>query len=172
MNTDSFHDEVDAVVQAWGRERPDLDASIMHIWSRITRLAQVLDDLRSDAYRSHKLQAWEFDVLAALRRSGEPYELTPGQLMKDTHVTSGTMTNRVDRLSERGLVTRKPNPLDGRGVIVQLTAQGRERVEAALIDLIHAERELTSVLSPGEIADLSGQLRSLLVHCEQDGYIA
>ncbi|HSN44319.1 MAG TPA: helix-turn-helix domain-containing protein, partial [Propionibacteriaceae bacterium] len=97
-------DEVDDLIAAWGRERPDLTLAPMEIWSRIVRLAQHLDVARAAAYSTHGLEAWEFDVLAALRRSGEPYRLTPGQLLRETHVTSGTMTNRVDRLVTRGLV--------------------------------------------------------------------
>lgn len=114
-------DEVDQLVAAWRRERPDLDTEPMQVCSRISRLAQLLDAARARAYSAQVLQVWEFDVLAVLRRAGEPYRLTPGQLINQTHVTSGTMTNRVVRLAERGLVTRTANPADGRGVLVQLT---------------------------------------------------
>jgi DNA-binding MarR family transcriptional regulator len=97
-------DEVDTIVAAWRRERPDLDVAPMEILSRISRLARHLDRLRGNAFSVHGLESWEFDVLAALRRSGPPYRLSPGQLLRETLVTSGTMTNRVDRLVERGLV--------------------------------------------------------------------
>ena len=109
-------DEVDQLVAAWRRERPDLDTEPMQVCSRISRLAQLLDAARARAYSAQVLQVWEFDVLAVLRRAGEPYRLTPGQLINQTHVTSGTMTNRVVRLAERGLVTRTANPADGSAV--------------------------------------------------------
>src|SRR5687767_10077382 len=116
-----MEDEVDRLVQAWQRERPDLDISPMEVLSRITRLARHLDRARRQAFAAHDLETWEFDVLAALRRSGKPYELSPGRLLRETLVTSGTMTNRVDRLAARGLVRRAPDPADRRGVLVQLT---------------------------------------------------
>lgn len=135
----------------------------MQVWSRITRLAQLLDAARAEAYAAHELQVWEFDVLAALRRAGGRCRLTPGQLIAQTHVTSGTMTNRVDRLAERGLVIRMANPRDGRGVLVELTAQGRSRVDAALASLVAAERRLVAALSPQERAQLASLLRTLLL---------
>lgn len=156
-------DEVDLLVAAWGRERPDIDTAPMQIWSRIARLAQLLDLARAEAYATHGLQVWEFDVLAALRRAGDRCRLTPGQLIAQTHVTSGTMTNRVDRLVERGLVSRMANPRDGRGVLVELTAQGRTRVDGALASLVAAEGRLVSVLSPQERAHLASLLRGLLL---------
>ena len=98
------HDEVDELVEAWTRERADLDLAPVEVFSRISRLARLLDKARREAFTAHRIETWEFDVLAALRRAGRPYQLTPGALLKETMVTSGTMTNRVDRLAERGLV--------------------------------------------------------------------
>lgn len=161
-------DEVDLLVAAWGRERPDLDTAPMLIWSRITRLAQLLDAARAQAFLAQELQVWEFDVLAALRRSGEPYRLSPGQLIALTHVTSGTMTNRVDRLVGRGLVTRMANPSDGRGVLVELTAAGRSKADAALADLIASEVALGAQLSPAESDELARMLRTLLLAQEAE----
>jgi len=155
-------DEVDRIVAAWARERPDLDAGPLHVLSRISRLARHLDLARSAAFAEHYLDSWEFDVLSALRRSGEPYELSPGQLVTQTLVTSGTMTNRVDRLVTRGYVVRHPDPHDRRGVIVALTPAGREVVDAALSDLLDRERGLLAGLSAAEQLRLSGTLRSLL----------
>ena len=85
-----------------------------------------------------KSESWEFDVLAALRRAGGDYELSPGRLLKETLVTSGTMTNRVDRLAARGFVERLPDPNDRRGVLVRLTPEGREAVDGAFEALIAA----------------------------------
>ncbi|MEO3936311.1 MarR family transcriptional regulator [Dermatophilaceae bacterium Soc4.6] len=155
-------DEVDRIVLAWARERPDLDATPLHVLSRISRLARHLDLARSAAFAEHDLDSWEFDVLSALRRSGEPYELSPGQLVTQTLVTSGTMTNRVDRLAVRGYVERRPDPHDRRGVIVALTPTGREVVDAALSDLLDRERGLLAGLSTAEQSRLAGTLRGLL----------
>jgi len=155
-------DEVDRIVQAWRRERPDLDVSPLEVLSRVTRLARHLDRARSAAFARHDLETWEFDVLTALRRSGEPYRLSPGQLVAQTMVTSGTMTNRIDRLAGRGLVRRLPDPADGRGVMVRLEDSGRLLADAALADLLQTERNVLAVLDPGEHERLSGLLRSLL----------
>jgi DNA-binding MarR family transcriptional regulator len=155
-------DEVDALLDAWRRERPDLDVAPMEVLSRISRLAHHLDRRRAVAFSAHGLEPWGFDVLAALRRSGKPYQLTPGQLLRETLVTSGTMTNRVDRLAARGLVDRDDHPGDRRGVLVRLTDQGRETVDAALVDLLDAERMMLGGLSDGDRSQLVGVLRQLL----------
>jgi DNA-binding MarR family transcriptional regulator len=160
--TESARDEVDALVDAWRRERPDLDTAPMEVLSRISRLAHHLDRQRAGAFSAHGLEAWEFDVLAALRRSGPPYRLTPGQLVRETGVTSGTMTNRVDRLAARRLVSRQEHPADGRGVLVQLTEQGRETVDATLADLLTAERTMLDRLTEPDRAQLVRTLRGLL----------
>ncbi len=131
MTGQRTRDEVDTIVEAWRRERPDLDVAPMEVLSRISRLARHLDRVRANAFTAHDLESWEFDVLAALRRSGPPYRLSPGQLLRETLVTSGTMTNRVDRLAARGLVARQDHPDDRRGVLVQLTEAGRDAVDAA-----------------------------------------
>ena len=111
-----MRDEVDELVEAWARERADLDLAPVEVFSRISRLARHLDLARREAFTAHGIESWEFDVLAALRRAGAPYELSPGRLLRETLVTSGTMTNRVDRLAARGLVERYPDPDDRRGV--------------------------------------------------------
>jgi len=156
-------DEVDALVDAWSRERPDLDVSPMRVLSRVTRLARHLDRQRAAAFSAHGLESWEFDVLAALRRAGEPNRLSPGQLLRETMVTSGTMTNRVDRLAARGLVERDLHPEDKRGVLVRLTDAGRVAVDAALVDLLDAERQLLAGMAEEEQHELAQTLRRLLV---------
>ncbi|MBM9461962.1 MarR family transcriptional regulator [Aeromicrobium sp. YIM 150415] len=155
-------DEVDRIVAAWRHERPDADVSPMEVLSRVSRLAQYLDGLRKQAFTSVGLEPWEFDVLAALRRIGEPYELSPGQLVAATHVTSGTMTNRVDRLQRKGLVERRPAPSDRRGVLVRLSTRGRERVDAALDALLTHEHELLADLDSDERATIADLLRDLI----------
>ena len=155
-------DDVDAIVDAWVRERPDLDVAPLHVFSRVSRLARRLDLDRVQAFASHQLEGWEFDVLSALRRAGAPYELSPGQLVRQTLVTSGTMTNRVDRLERRGLVERSPSPSDRRGVIVRLTPSGQQTVDAAMADLLDRERDLLAELPASERDALAALLRRLL----------
>lgn len=154
-------DEVDRLVAAWARERPDLDPSPLAVLSRIGRIARQLDLARRVSFADHGLEQWEFDVLAALRRAGPPYQLTPSELLRQTLVSSGTMTNRVDRLVERGSVERGPDPRDRRGVLVRLTAGGRVRVDAAFEALLSSEHALLAGLSPRRRADLAGLLREL-----------
>lgn len=157
-------DEVDDIVASWERERPDLDTSPMHVLSRVSRLARHLDRARRTAFAEHGLEPWEFDVLSALRRSGPPYQLSPGRLVVETMVTSGTMTNRVDRLAENGLVAREPDPDDRRGVLVTLTPDGRRAVDSALDELLGLERALLASLSPDEATSLAASLRTLARH--------
>jgi DNA-binding MarR family transcriptional regulator len=154
-------DEVDVLVDAWHRERPDLDVGPLEVLSRVSRLARHLDLARREAFETHDLEPWEFDVLAALRREGAPYTLSPGRLLQVTLVTSGTMTNRIDRLEAKGLVARVPDPNDGRGVQVVLTTDGRTRVDDALTDLLAHEREILSALPPGDRDELADLLRRL-----------
>jgi DNA-binding MarR family transcriptional regulator len=157
-----MRDEVDELVEAWARERDDLDLDAMAVFSRISRLARHLDLARREAFSAHAIESWEFDVLAALRRAGAPYEMSPGRLLRETLVTSGTMTNRVDRLAARGFVERFPDPDDRRGVIVRLTAEGKTAVDGAFEALIAAESRLLADLPPRERARLAGLLRTLL----------
>jgi DNA-binding MarR family transcriptional regulator len=154
-------DEVDVIVDAWKRERPDVDVSAMQVLSRVSRLARHLDRARKQAFAAHDLETWEFDVLAALRRAGPPYDLSPGRLVAETLVTSGTMTNRVDRLVARGLVARRPDPDDRRGVLVSLTATGRRTVDAALDELLVHERRILGALEGAEATRLADALRTL-----------
>ena len=161
-------DEVDALVAAWQRERPDLDVTPMHVLSRVTRLARHLDLARREAFAAHDIEAGEFDVLAALRRSGKPYELSPSQLIAANLVTSGTMTNRIDRLEQKNLVTRKPDPNDGRGVLVKLTTTGQNAVDAALTDLLERERILLAGISKTERNQLADVLRDIVRPFDQE----
>jgi DNA-binding MarR family transcriptional regulator len=161
-------DEVDDLVAGWHAERPDLDVEPMQVLSRVSRLARHLDRARRDAFSAHGLETWSFDVLSALRRQGPPYQLSPGALLRATLVTSGTMTNRIDRLAEAGLVTRHPDPLDRRGVLVQLTDQGASVADAALTDLLAYERELLAGLRSDQQAALAALLRVLLTPFDSD----
>ena len=161
-------DDVDRIVSAWRRERPDLDVTPLEVLSRVSRLARRLDRVRGTAFAQKGLDGWEFDVLSALRRAGTPYELSPGQLVTETLVTSGTLTNRIDRLLARGMVARAPSESDRRTVLITLTAQGREAVDSALADLVTDEHELLAGLSVRERDLLAAALRRLLAPFEQD----
>ena len=134
------NDEVDRIVEAWERERPDLDFAPLQVLSRVGRLARHLERARRTAFAASDLELWEFDVLSALRREGEPYQLSPKALLQQTLVSSGTMTNRIDRLVERGLVERRTDPNDGRGILVVMTEPGRD---AALDMAGHIGRRLS-----------------------------
>lgn len=154
-------DEVDRIVDAWTRERPDLDFAPLQVLSRVGRLSHHLDRARRDAFSHSNLDPWEFDVLSALRRAGAPYQLSPKALLQQTLVSSGTMTNRIDRLAERELVTRHDDPNDGRGVLVVMTTKGQTRVDSAISTLLVAETELLERLAPTERERLAGLLRKL-----------
>lgn len=156
-------DEVDRIVAAWGRERPDLDPRPLHVFSRVSRLSRRLDLARRRVFIDHALEGWEFDVLSALRRAGEPYELTAGRLLNETLVSSGTMTNRIDRMVAHGNVVRAVGTTDRRVVLVRLTPRGKETVDAAMADLLRSEHDLLSELEPAEAEHLSDLLRRLLL---------
>ena len=154
-------DEVDRIVDDWSRERPDVDFAPMQVLSRVARLSKHLDRARRTAFEASDLEPWEFDVLAALRRAGAPYQLSPKALLQQTLVSSGTMTNRIDRLVERRLVERHTDPHDGRGVLVVMTTTGRERVDAAISGLLAVEAELLEGLSRADQERLAMLLRKL-----------
>ena len=155
-------DGVDAILDQWSRERPELDTSPMGVFGRMTRLAR-LQRAASEARLSRAgINSAEFDVLATLRRSGEPYALTPSQLADAVMVTSGGMTGRVDRLVRAGLVAREQDPRDRRSVRVRLTDEGRAVVDRAVVEHLAAEEDLLAPLSASERERLSALLRKLL----------
>jgi DNA-binding MarR family transcriptional regulator len=166
---EALRDEVDELVDAWRAQRPDLDVAPLQVLSRISRLAKHLDIARRGAFANHGLESWEFDVLSALRRQGPPFQLTPGALVRATLVTSGTMTNRIDRLAAAALVRREPDPTDKRGVLVTLTEEGQTRVDAALADLLRSERALLAGLDEAERTQLADLMRTLLAPFDAAG---
>jgi DNA-binding MarR family transcriptional regulator len=141
-------DEVDDLIAAWRQQRPDLDVAPLQVLSRVSRLARHLDIARRGAFAAHGL---------------ESFQLTPGALLRATLVTSGTMTNRIDRLASAGLVYREPDPSDRRGVLVTLSERGRSVVDAALTDLLDREQALLAALSDDQRPVLADLLRTLLV---------
>lgn len=156
-------DEVDGIVSSWQIQRPDLNVTPMAVFSRVLRLARHLDLARKTAFAAHDMASWEFDVLSSLRRAGHPYALTPGQLMQESLVSSGTMTNRIDRLEEKGLLKRAPHPEDRRAVLVSLTAAGRKRIDGALETLLAEEAALLGGLDESQAQQLAALLRQLLL---------
>jgi DNA-binding MarR family transcriptional regulator len=154
----AVEDEVERLVRGWRRVLPEVDVSTLEVLSRISRLARYLDRQRTVVFARHDLEIWSFEVLSALRRASSPPYLSPGQLLAQTLVASGTMTNRLDRLEERGLVRRRPDPADARSVRVQLTAAGRKCVDRALSDLVEREHVILGTLNAGERSILSGLL--------------
>ena len=157
------HDEVDRIVDAWARERPDLDFSPLQVLSRVGRLSRHLERARRAAFAASDLESWEFDVLSALRRAGTPYQLSPKALLQQTLVSSGTMTNRIDRLVER-----RTDPNDGRGIIVFMTPLGQERVDRAIRELLDAEQALLDALSPMDQERLAALLRKLSLDFDEN----
>lgn len=159
-------DRVDRILEQWGRERPDLDASPMGVFGRISVLSRLVERSLGETFRRFGLNGGEFDVLAALRRSGKPYRLTPTELFRSTMISSAAMTNRLDRLEERGLVERSPDPSDRRGVHITLTEKGLELVNRAVEAHVEGEERLLGSLSPEDRERLAALLRRLLVSME------
>jgi DNA-binding MarR family transcriptional regulator len=156
-------DALDRILDQWSRERPDLDCSPMGVIGRISQLQREVYLAQRATFARHGLDVPSFDVLAALRRAGPPYQLTPTALMRTALVTSGAITQRLDRLEERGLITRERSRDDGRAVVVSLTDAGREALDAALPDHLDTERKLLEGLSDDDREQLAGLLRRFLV---------
>ncbi|MDQ7907526.1 MarR family transcriptional regulator [Phytohabitans sp. ZYX-F-186] len=161
-----YLDHVARIQQAWARERPDLDVSPQGVIGRLHRLAGHLTEQLKVVYRRYGLGEGEFDVLATLRRAGEPFERAPGELAAFTMVTTGAMTKRIDRLERDGLVTRRPSASDGRGRVVALTAAGRELIDQAFTEHMRNERRLLDLLAPDEAAHLESLLATWLAGFE------
>ncbi|MFH8683042.1 MarR family winged helix-turn-helix transcriptional regulator [Streptomyces lydicus] len=159
-------DHVARIQAEWARERPDLDVGPQGVIGRLHRLAGLLAEQLCLVYRRYGLSEGEFDVLAALRRAGEPFERAPGELAARTMVTTGAMTKRIDRLERNGLVTRRRSAVDGRGRVVALTRAGRELIDQAFTDHMSNERRLLDALPPGEAAHLERLLTSWLGRVE------
>jgi DNA-binding MarR family transcriptional regulator len=161
-------DHLDAILAQWRRERPDLDLRPLGVLGRLFRAADLADAELSRGLSEYGLQPGWFDLLAALRRAGRPYELNPTELMRTTMLSSGGMTKRLDRMAEAGLVRRRPDPKDRRGTLVGLTAQGRSVVDDAIGAHLANESRLLRSLSPTERRTLDRLLRALLAGLEEE----
>lgn len=156
-------DAVDRILEQWNAVRPDLDSSPIAVIGRLSRLSAIVDKRLAENFARHDLEAWMYDVLATLRRSGPPYELTAGELLEQSMVTTGAMTNRVDRLEQRGLVERTTVPGDRRKVLVRLTDAGLELVDEVVQGHLDTERDVLRSLSSGQQATLARLLRTALI---------
>ena len=165
-------DRAAKAVEQWARERPDLDVTPMLVLGRLNEASSLIARERlAPLFARFGLQAGEFDVLATLRRSGQPYALTPTALYEATMVTSGAMTNRLDRLEKAGLILRGPHPNDRRGIVVQLTEQGLALIDEALTAHVANEHEILAGLTQAEretLALLLGKLIGSLVDVKGD----
>ncbi|MCW3845394.1 MarR family transcriptional regulator [Micromonospora yasonensis] len=155
-------DHVDHVLEQWAAERADLDVSPMAVIGRLSRLVRVVNAELNRTFGAHGLDAASFDVLATLRRGGRPYRLTPSELMRDAMVTSGAVTQRLERLESRGLIARTPSTTDRRAVHVTLTAEGLALIDRVLPEHVATEHRLLAALPAAERAVLADTLRSLL----------
>jgi DNA-binding MarR family transcriptional regulator len=161
-------DHLDVIVAQWRRERPDLDVRPLGVLGRLFRAAHLADAELSRGLSDYALQPGWFDLLAALRRAGRPYELNPTELMRTTMLSSGGMTKRLDRMSEAGLVERRPDPKDRRGTLVGLTKRGRTVVDDAIVTHLANESRLLQSLSATERRTLDRILRALLADLDQE----
>lgn len=159
----SDRDAVDRIAEQWRTVRPDLDVGPMEVIGRVSRLSRLVDRRLAENFARHGIEAWMYDVLATLRRSGKPYELTAGDLGEHTMITTGAMTNRIDRLEERGLVERDTAPDDRRKVIVRLTPAGLALVDEIAVGHLNVEREILSSLTDRQRGQLVDTLRTLLL---------
>ena len=162
-------DAVDTILEQWRRERPDLDISPMGPIGRIKRCAALLERRLEDAFARFGMSLWEFDVLATLRRSGAPYRLAPTALFSALMVTSGTMTNRLQRLEANGLVRRVPNSQDARSLLVQLTPTGLALIDQVVEAHVANEHAILAPLPAATLAALDRHLSALLLALESPG---
>jgi DNA-binding MarR family transcriptional regulator len=160
-------DPVDVILVQWHRERPDLDVSPMAILGRMRRLSKYLERASQDTVSDFGLNGGEFDVLATLLRSGQPYQLSPTDLFNTMMVSSGTMTHRIDRLEQADLVKRTPDPSDRRGMLIQLTDKGFNTIEQAVEAHVANGHRLLIVLDEAERKVLAQLLRKLLISFEE-----
>ncbi|MFE9773108.1 MarR family winged helix-turn-helix transcriptional regulator [Streptomyces sp. NPDC005931] len=159
-------DPVDAIIEQWAVVRPDLDTTAMEVFGRVYRLSRAMGDRMEKAYAGYGISRGEFDVLATLRRSGEPYTLSPRRLSATLMLTTGGMTGRLDKLERAGLLRRSPDPHDRRGLQVTLTDRGLDLIDEAVGAGLAVQAEALSALSEERAGQLADLLRDLLLATE------
>ncbi len=162
MCTNRQSDAVDAILAQWTRERPDLDCRPMGPVGRLKRCMMLMEPKVDAIFARYDLVRWEFDMLATLRRAGEPFELSPTQLFSTLMITSGTMTHRLKLLEKRGFITRRENPDDARSLLVALTPQGLALINQVVEVHVANERDLLACLTPEQINQLDHALSLLM----------
>ncbi|MFJ9863443.1 MarR family winged helix-turn-helix transcriptional regulator [Streptomyces sp. NPDC101165] len=155
-------DPVDAIIDQWAAARPDLDTKAMEVFGRIYRLSRAMGDRMEKAYAPYGISRGEFDVLATLRRSGEPFALSPRQLSATLMLTTGGMTGRLDKLERAGLLRRSPDPHDRRGLQVTLTEKGLDVIDQAVGAGLAVQTAALSSFDAEQADQLAGLLRELL----------
>ncbi|MFE2047132.1 MarR family winged helix-turn-helix transcriptional regulator [Streptomyces sp. NPDC059459] len=168
QRTERHRDPVDAIIGQWAEVRPDLDTTAMEVFGRINRLSRAIGDRMEKAYARFGIARGEFDVLATLRRSGEPYALSPRQLSATLMLTTGGMTGRLDKLERAGLLYRSPDPHDRRALRVTLSDEGLRLVDEAVGAGLAVQTEaLSAALDAGRTGQLADLLRDLLAATER-----
>lgn len=160
-------DHVEEILAQWRTERPDLNVAPLGLYGRLFRIVRLSDDALAKGLAPYGLQPGWFDLLAALRRAGRPYELNPTQLMRATLLSSGGMTKRLDRMEEALLIERRPDPNDRRGTLVRLTRRGKRVIDRAVETHVGNEERLLGALTAAERHTLDGLLKNLLIQLEQ-----
>ena len=161
-------DGVDEIIDHWRRERPELDATPVGVIGRISRLSREIEARLEPVYAEHGLEHGWHDVLATLRRGGPPYELRASEFTKGLMITSSGATKRLDRLERAGLITRRPDPGDRRGILIALTDEGRRMIDAVTGPHLANEARLLEVLSEREREQLADLLRKLQLGLPED----
>ena len=159
-------DHVARIVEQWKKERPDLDPSPMAIIGRLSRLSRYIESELETNFKEHGLQSGTFDLLASLRRSGEPYTLTPTHLQKEMMLSSGATTHRIDLLEKQNLIERLADPNDRRGTLVKLTQEGKNLIDEVIVTHLETETKLLSDLTPSQQKELSKLLAKLAEHLD------
>jgi DNA-binding MarR family transcriptional regulator len=158
-----MRDTVDEVSDGWAAVRPDVDVSPIQVVLRLSRASRLLERRVKEYFASEGVEPWEFDILSPLRRAGEPYTLSPGDFVSSALVGSPALTNRLDRLVEKGLDTRQVAPTNRRKLLITLTARGLELVDRLLDGHMANERRLLEALNPAEQRQLATLAKKLLV---------
>ncbi|MGR5211256.1 MarR family winged helix-turn-helix transcriptional regulator [Vibrio rotiferianus] len=159
-------DAIDRVVSQWAKEKPDLDTEPMAIMGRLMRIAKHMETHVAELHKRYDLKMGEFDVLATLRRSGEPYRLTPSELISSMMLTSGAMTNRLDKLEKKSLIAREHSKEDRRSVTVELTSKGFDLIDSLIEQHLQAQHELMGSLNSDEKGQVNQALKLLLPQYE------